>query len=70
MAACSQIDELSGQIAFFDTELSEFSSFENAEDVAAIEPIGGGGTSFECIFNRLIKCKQEEFPVGIIILTD
>ena len=70
MAACSQIDELSGQIAFFDTVLSDFSPFKNEDDVANIEPVGGGGTSFECIFDRLAECKLEEMPVGIIILTD
>lgn len=70
MAACSQIDELSGQIAFFDTVLSDFTPFENEDDVANIEPVGGGGTSFSCVFDRLAECKNDELPVGIVILTD
>lgn len=70
MAACSQIDELSGQIAFFDTVLSDFTPFENEDDVANIEPVGGGGTSFACIFDRLAECDNDELPVGIVILTD
>jgi len=70
VSACSQIDSLSGKIAFFDTMLSEFKPFENEEDVLNIVPVGGGGTSFNCIFKRLAECSDDEKPVGIVILTD
>ncbi len=70
ISACVQIDELTGQIAFFDTRLSAFTPFECKEDLAAVKPVGGGGTAFECIFDRLAECDQDERPVGIIIMTD
>ena len=70
LAACRQLDELSGEIAFFDTVLSAFTPFGNEEDVAGVKPVGGGGTSFHCIFRRLAECPEEERPVGIVILTD
>lgn len=70
VAACNQIDALSGQLAFFDTTLSAFYSFENEEELGRIEPVGGGGTSFQCIFDRLDEVDEEERPVGIVVLTD
>lgn len=69
-AACSQVDELSGQFAFFDTQMSEFLPFEGQDDILKTKPFMGRGTSFECIFSRLAECGQEELPEGIIILTD
>lgn len=70
LSACNQLDELNGYLAFFDTQLSDFIPFADEEDIMKIEPVGGGGTSFKCIFEQLAKCKDEDMPIGIVILTD
>lgn len=70
LSASAQLDAFSGKMAFFDTELSDFFPFEDEEDINNIHPVGGGGTSFQCIFDRLAECKDDELPVGIVILTD
>lgn len=69
--ALEQFDSLSGELAFFDTEVSEFVPFESVEDLEEIVPVGGGGTSFYPIFEKLeerISC--DDPPTAIIILTD
>ena len=70
LSASSQLDSFSGKIAFFDTKLSDFFPFESEDDIRNIRPTGGGGTSFQCIFDRLAECEDDELPVGIVILTD
>lgn len=70
LSASVQLDAFSGRMAFFDTKMSDFFPFESEEDINHIHPIGGGGTSFQCIFDRLAECEEEDLPVGIVILTD
>lgn len=67
-AATAQIGNLSGFLSFFDCEVSAPAAFESVEDLLSIKPIGGGGTSFHAIFNKLKDF--DELPNVIIILTD
>lgn len=58
------------RVACFDTEVyneQEFTS-ENMDTVEDYELVGGGGTSFECIFNNLKERGRE--PNRLIVFTD
>ena len=68
--AVEQIENLSGELSFFDTEVSEPIPFESVEELADIIPVGGGGTSFFAVFQYLRKHYVDELPQAIIILTD
>lgn len=70
LSASVQLDAFSGRMAFFDTKISDFFPFESEEDINNIHPIGRGGTNFQCIFDRLAECEEDDMPVGIVILTD
>lgn len=69
--AIQQFDgKLTGKLGFFDASVVEPVPFKDEEEFKIIRPKGGGGTSFEVIFNYVRKHMQEELPVSIIILTD
>ena len=68
--AMEQLDALSGQLAFFDSELSDFFPISSVEELYRLQPVGGGGTSFGPIFRALEGISPEELPVAIVILTD
>lgn len=68
--AIEQIGQLSGYISFFDAEVSEPVTFENVSDIKKIKPVGGGGTSFAAIFDRLPQFFNNELPAAIIVITD
>jgi predicted metal-dependent peptidase len=54
----------------FDTEVhnpKEFTS-DNLEDISEYEPVGGGGTDFQCIFQYLKN--SGEIPTRLIVFTD
>ena len=65
-----QIGNMSGDISFFDAEVSELIPFESADDILKMKPIGGGGTSFEAIFEAMPRYFPDELPAVIIIITD
>lgn len=67
--ALTQVD-LEGWVSFFDTDVSEPVPFKSAEDLDKISPVGGGGTSFDIIFNSIGKYFSKERPEIIVILTD
>ena len=69
-AAYSQLDNISGQLAFFDSKLYEFHPFETLDDLKEIQPKGGGGTSFHVIFKHLRSIDEEGRPALILIFTD
>jgi predicted metal-dependent peptidase len=69
-SACQQIDNVTGKLFFFDTQVSEPNSFESIEELKTIEPIGGGGTDFNAVFGTLENTDDDELPVLILILTD
>lgn len=67
--ALTQVN-LEGWVSFFDTDVSEPVPFESAEDLDKISPVGGGGTSFDIIFDVIEKYFSKELPEIIVILTD
>lgn len=69
-SAYEQIENISGRISFFDTEVSKPVSFESFEELKAVEPVGGGGTSFINIFKYLKGISDDELPELILIFTD
>ena len=69
--ATDQLHHVSGWLSFFDTQVSDPVPFASLEEILAITPTGGGGTSFYAIFRKLQEfAEQDELPVAIIILTD
>lgn len=69
-SAIEQFDYLTGKLSFFDTRVSEPKDFSCIEDLKAIEPVGGGGTSFHCIFEYMREKFDDEYPTTVIVLTD
>jgi len=65
-----QFDRFSGKLSFFDTKVHGITEFENVEDLKSVRPIGGGGTSFRCIFEYMKETMIHNLPTGVIILTD
>ena len=61
--------KLKGWIAFFDASVSEPMPFEDVDDLSKVQPVGGGGTSFQCIFDY-INNEMKERPNSLVILTD
>lgn len=62
--------KLTGWLGFFDAAVVEPQPFEDEEEFQIIYPLGGGGTSFACIFEYVFNNMQDDLPVSIIILTD
>ena len=60
---------LEGWLGFFDADVVPPKSFSSIEELKIIRPKGGGGTSFESIFNY-VNTKMDTPPASIIILTD
>lgn len=68
--AIDQFDgRLSGWLGFFDAAVTEPLPFANEEELLAIRPVGGGGTSFDVVF-RYVRERMETPPSSIVILTD
>lgn len=68
--ALDQIENLSGELSFFDAEVTDPVPFESAEELSKFTPLGGGGTSFNAIFRKMSDCCEEDLPAAVIILTD
>ena len=62
--------KLQGMLGFFDAAVTEPKPFANEEEFRVIRPVGGGGTSFDVIFDYVNKNMADEPPASIIILTD
>ena len=62
--------KLGGWLGFFDGAVVPPIPFENEDEFKIIKPKGGGGTSFDVIFDYVNDKMQEQPPVSIIILTD
>ena len=69
-AAYTQLDNISGHIGFFDSQLYPLQPFEDYDELAAAHPVGGGGTSFHVIFDYLAEVPDDERPELILIFTD
>lgn len=72
VGAVSQYSSMSGYLGYFDTEVHNFSKFEDIADVLRNKPRSGGGTEFQACFDYLHDTEQLDFDdiAGIIILTD
>lgn len=68
--AIEQIDNVEGYVSFFDCEITEPVPFDSVDDINAMKPIGGGGTSFDIIFECLAEKFEYELPKVIVIITD
>lgn len=62
--------KLQGKLGFFDAVVVEPIAFEDEDEFKIIRPIGGGGTSFDIIFEYVRDEMQDDPPVSIVILTD
>jgi len=68
--AMEQMDSFSGELAFFDSEVSPFFPINSVNDLNSIVPVGGGGTSFLIIFKKLLEVNHDHLPAAIVIITD
>ena len=69
--AIDQYDgKLKGWLGFFDAMVINPIPFDSVEELKKIKAYGGGGTSFDCIFEYVKDYMTDNFPKTIIILTD
>jgi predicted metal-dependent peptidase len=69
--AIDQFDgKLKGWLGFFDAVVVKPQEFENEDEFKIIRPAGGGGTSFDIIFEYVQNEMIDKPPASIIILTD
>lgn len=69
--AIDQFDgKLKGWLGFFDAVIVKPQEFENEDEFKIIRPAGGGGTSFDIIFEYVQNEMRDKPPASIIILTD
>lgn len=68
--AIEQIDNVEGYVSFFDCEITEPVPFDSVDDINTMKPVGGGGTSFDIIFECLAEKFEDELPKVIVIITD
>ncbi len=63
--------KLKAKVSFFDAKVSDPVEVESVEELLAMRPIGGGGTSFYAVFDYYRKhLHDKEEITGIIVLTD
>lgn len=65
--------KLKGRLGFFDAAVVPPKPFGDESELEIIKPIGGGGTSFQVIFDYVFQEMPEaanNLPVCIVILTD
>ena len=69
--AIDQFDgKLEGWLGFFDAAVVPPTRFVDEDEFRVIRAMGGGGTSFHCIFKYVQKHLEEIEPASIVILTD
>ena len=69
--AIDQFDgKLKGWLGFFDAAIVKPKRFDSIEEFEIIKAYGGGGTSFDIIFNHVRTHMADNLPNCIIILTD
>lgn len=69
-SAVKKVKGLKGKLSFFDTAVTEPKDFGSIRDLNRIHAVGGGGTSFACIFRYMEKHMRGKLPAAIIIMTD
>ena len=62
--------KLHGLLGFFDAVVVPPKPFSDEESLRIIRPYGGGGTSFDIIFEYVRSSMIADLPVSIIILID
>lgn len=62
--------KLSGWLGFFDHAVYGPWEFESVEDILAIRPVGGGGTSFDLPLKYVAEEMEDDEVAGIIMVTD
>lgn len=62
--------KLEGWLGFFDAEIVPPQPFSDESELKIIRPAGGGGTSFEIIFQYVADHMAQDPPASIIVLTD
>lgn len=62
--------KIEGNIGFFDAEVIPPKPFKNIKELNNVYPVGGGGTSFNVIFNYIKNNMLDDLPNCIIIFTD
>lgn len=62
--------KLEGWLGFFDSEVYEPKPFAEEDEFLDISPYGGGGTSFQVIFDYVREEMKDLEITGIIIMTD
>jgi len=62
--------KLAGLLGFFDAAVTEPVPFESANELVEIKPVGGGGTSFNVVFDFVREEMADASPASIIIMTD
>ena len=62
--------KISGKIGFFDDKVYPAVDFNTVGDILEIAPLGGGGTSFDIIFDYVSQEYNSNKPSCIIIFTD
>lgn len=68
--AISAVDSLHGLISYFDVAVTTPVPFETAEELNAVDIIGGGGTSFKNVFKKIPEFFPDKKPCAIIFMTD
>lgn len=69
-SSIEQIENVEGYVSFFDCEITDPIPFDKIEDIDSMIPVGGGGTSFEVIFEYLDNKLKDNLPRVIVIITD
>ena len=70
MNVINEINGCRGMISFFDAGITEPVEFSSEEDFNGITPAGGGGTSFQVIFDYMAEYMSDKLPNALVILTD
>jgi predicted metal-dependent peptidase len=55
-------------VLYHDTEIQKVQTWRSADGPLVLDPVGGGGTSQNCVFDWLISSGMD--PVCVICLTD
>ena len=65
-----QYPGMTGYISFFDTKVTQPEQFQSIRELSKIKPKGGGGTSFDVIFEYIKENRAKYDPKAIVIVTD
>ena len=70
VAGAAEQFNMTAKISFFDSEVTDPVEFSTGDNLFSLKPVGGGGTSFEVIFNYLSEKMLYSLPDAIVIITD